>query len=58
MDSNLQEPKFSTMRVHPDAIVKLKEGETLYRRKKGAKPHHSDALRMAVDAWIRELKAA
>jgi len=56
--ANTQEPQFTTMRVHPDSVEKLKVGEALFQKKNRVKPTHSDAVRMAVDAWLRELKAA
>lgn len=58
MTSDLKVLKFSTMRVHPEAIVELKAGEELFRKKRGTKPAHSEAIKMATAAWIRELKAA
>ena len=55
---NSNDVKFTNMRVHPDSVDKLKEGEAIYKRKNMVKPNHSEAVKMAVAAWIRELKAA
>jgi hypothetical protein len=50
--------KKTTMRLQPDAVDKLREAEALCQKKRGILPDHSEALRLASAAWIRELKAA
>jgi hypothetical protein len=53
-----EQAKKTTMRLQPDAVDKLREAETLCSKKRGVRPDHSEALRLASAAWIRELKAA
>jgi hypothetical protein len=49
--------KKTTMRLEPDAVNALRKAEALCKRKLHIRPDHSEALRLASAAWIRELES-
>jgi hypothetical protein len=51
-------PQKTTMRLEPDAVDSLRAAEVLCEKKLRIKPDHSEALRLASAAWMRELRAA
>ena len=52
------QPKKTTMRLEPDAVDSLRAAETLCEKKLKIRPDHSEALRLASAAWVRELRAS
>ena len=46
------------MRLEPDAVDSLRAAETLCEKKLKIRPDHSEALRLASAAWVRELRAS
>jgi hypothetical protein len=45
----------TTMRLEPDAVDALRQAENIAEKKYQFRPNHSEAMRLASAAWIREL---
>ncbi len=58
MNHKPQKLPLTTMRLQKRAVRNLRRAELFYQSKNKIKPNHSEALEMAVSAWVREIDAA